>query len=100
MRGRMTLHSHAAHTPAATAARMGSHELAKDPICGMMVDKAAALTSVRGGRTYYFCSPSCQRTFADPERELKSMRLRVTIALTGVLALAILRAGAIIALAA
>src|SRR3990172_1427644 len=100
MRGRMNPHSHAAHAPAATVARMGSHELAKDPICGMMVDKTTAPSSERGGRTYYFCSQNCLRTFEDPERELKSMRLRVTIALTGVLALAILRAGAFIALAA
>ncbi|WP_447954036.1 heavy metal translocating P-type ATPase [Sphingopyxis chilensis] len=78
----------------------GATERAKDPICGMMVDKATALTSVRGGRTYYFCSPGCKQTFEDPERELKSMRTRVTIALTGVLALAVLRAGAFIALAA
>jgi len=75
-------------------------ERAKDPICGMMVDKATALTSERGARTYYFCSPGCKQTFEDPERELKSMKTRVTIALTGVLALAILRAGAFIALAA
>jgi Cu+-exporting ATPase len=66
----------------------------------MMVAKATALTSERGGRTYYFCSPACKRTFDDPERELKSMRTRVAIALTGVLALAVLRAGAFIALAA
>jgi P-type Cu+ transporter len=96
----MNLHSHAAHTPTAAVLATGTHELAKDPICGMMVDKATALTLERGGRTYYFCSPACQRTFEDPERELKSMRTRVTIALTGVLALAILRAGAFIALAA
>jgi P-type Cu+ transporter len=74
-------------------------DLAKDPICGMLVDKATALTSERGGRTYYFCSVGCQRTFASPEAELKSMRTRVTIALTGVLFLAILRAAAFIALA-
>ena len=74
--------------------------LAKDPVCGMMVDKATALHSERGGRTYYFCSTSCQRIFESPEAELKSMRRRVTIALTGVLALAILRAGAFIGLAA
>ena len=78
----------------------GALDRAKDPICGMMVDKATALTSERGGRTWYFCSPGCKQTFEDPERELKSMRTRVTIALTGVLALAILRAGAFIALAA
>ena len=73
---------------------------AKDPICGMMVDKGTALKTERGGRTYYFCSPQCLRTFLDPERELKSMKRRVTIALTGVLALALLRAGAFLALAA
>ena len=77
-----------------------SKEMAKDPICGMMVDKATALKSERGGRAYYFCSSSCQRTFESPEAELKSMKTRVAIALTGVLALAILRAGAFIALAA
>ncbi|MFY9270740.1 MAG: YHS domain-containing protein, partial [Candidatus Manganitrophaceae bacterium] len=76
-----------------------SKEMVKDLICGMMVDKATALKSERGGRTYYFCSPACQRTFESPEAELKSMRRRVTIALTGVLFLAILRAAAFIALA-
>jgi Cu+-exporting ATPase len=82
------------------AATAKGPNLAKDPICGMMVSKASALTSERGGRTYYFCSPQCQRTFEDPERELKSMRTRVAVALTGVLALAVLRAGAFLALAA
>ncbi|MBI4005334.1 MAG: heavy metal translocating P-type ATPase [Gammaproteobacteria bacterium] len=75
-------------------------ELAKDPICGMMVNKATTLRTERGGRTYYFCSTGCQRTFESPEQELKAMKTRVMIALTGVLALAILRAGAFIALAA
>jgi Cu+-exporting ATPase len=65
-----------------------------------MVSKATALKSERNGRFYYFCSPDCQRTFEDPERELKAMRTRVAVALTGVLALAVLRAGAFIALAA
>jgi Cu+-exporting ATPase len=85
---------------AMTARAAPAADRAKDPICGMMVDKATALRSERGGRTYYFCSPQCQRTFADPERELRSMRTRVAVALTGMLALAILRAGAFLALAA
>src|SRR5574341_229188 len=90
-----------AHAQAAAAPpNPARKEMAKDPVCGMMVAKATALRTERGGRTYYFCSPQCRRTFADPERELKSMRTRVTIALTGVLALAILRAGAFLALAA
>lgn len=84
-------------TVASTRARK---DLAKDPVCGMMVDKATSLHTERAGRHYYFCSTGCQRTFESPEQELKSMRLRVTIALTGVLALAIMRAGAFLALAA
>ncbi len=92
--------AHAEHdTPMQSAIRKSAKEMAKDPICGMMVDKATSLRSERGGRTYYFCSVGCQRTFESPEAELKSMRTRVTIALTGVLALAIMRAGAFLALA-
>jgi Cu+-exporting ATPase len=81
------------------AAVRAAKDLAKDPICGMVVEKATALKSERAGRAYYFCSVGCQRTFESPEQELKSMRTRVAIALTGVLALAILRAGAFLALA-
>ncbi len=97
----MTDHAHAhAHHGAAAMAPGG---MAKDPICGMVVNKAGAvaahLTSERSARIYYFCSSGCKSTFEDPERELKSMRTRVTVALTGVLALAMLRAGAFIALA-
>src|SRR3990170_4268529 len=85
--------------PAAAKPAKPSKEMAKDPICGMVVDKATALKSERAGRAYYFCSVGCQRTFESPEAELKSMRTRVTIALTGVLFLAILRAAAFLALA-
>ena len=47
----------------------GATALAKDPICGMMVDKAKALTAERGGRTYYFCSPACKTAFEkSPEK--------------------------------
>ena len=75
-------------------------DAAKDPICGMLVSKQTALRTERGGRVYYFCSAGCQRTFESPEQELKAMKTRVMIALTGVLALAVLRAGAFLALAA
>lgn len=84
------------HTPVAVNAHSGK---AKDPICGMLVDKSTPLQSVRNGRTYYFCSAGCQQTFESPETELKSMKRRVSIAMGGVLALALLRAGAFIALA-
>ena len=84
---------------ATNAAAPSGKQLAKDPICGMLVDKATALSCERGGRHYYFCSDTCLRTFASPENELKAMQTRVTIALTGVLALALLRAGAFLGLA-
>ncbi|MCT0212811.1 heavy metal translocating P-type ATPase [Synechococcus sp. CS-1327] len=74
--------------------------MAKDPICGMVVPVATALTTQRGGRAYYFCSQSCLQTFLNPDRELRVMRRRVGFVLGGVLALALLRAGAFIALAA
>jgi len=91
-------HDHARAMPDAKIPKAGK-EMAKDPICGMVVEKATSLKSERGGRAYYFCSVGCQRTFESPEQELKSMRTRVTIALTGVLFLAILRAGAFLGLA-
>ena len=70
------------------ALRRGGQGQAKGPICGMMVDKATALHTER---SYYFCSAGCQRTFESPEQELKSMRTRVAVAMTGVLALPIRR---------
>ena len=85
--------------PLQAARPKAGKDLAKDPICGMMIDKTTALRSERAGRAYYFCSAGCQKTFESPEQALKSMKTRVAIALTGVLALAILRAGAFIALA-
>lgn len=90
---------HHDHGMTEAKAPKSAKDMAKDPICGMVVEKATALKSERSGRTYYFCSVGCQRTFESPETELKSMRIRVMIALTGVLALAIMRAGAFLALA-
>lgn len=85
--------------PVGLPPRKASENTAKDPICGMVVDKTTALKTERAGRAYYFCSVGCQRTFESPEQELKSLRTRVTLALTGVLALAILRASAFLGLA-
>ncbi len=44
--------------------------MAKDPVCGMMVDeKKAKLKSDYMGKTYYFCAPSCKTTFdKDPAK--------------------------------
>ena len=75
-------------------------EMAKDPICGMVIPKDRAIKRVVGGREYYFCSETCVKTFEAPEAELKDMKRRVTIALTGVLALAVFRAALFLGLAA
>jgi Cu+-exporting ATPase len=59
---------------------------ARDPVCGMTVDKDTALKAKLGDRTYYFCSQSCVDVYTQPERELKAMKRRVTLTLIGVLA--------------
>jgi hypothetical protein len=42
---------------------------ATDPVCGMRVDRARALSERYGGRTLHFCSERCRSRFrADPER--------------------------------
>jgi len=86
--------------PGETERLAATGEMAKDPICGMVIPKDRSIKREVGGRTYYFCSDSCVKTFEAPEAELRSMKRRVTIALTGVLALAILRAGIFLGLAA
>jgi len=35
----------------------------KDPVCGMDVDAASAISAVHEGTTYYFCSESCHTKF-------------------------------------
>jgi Cu+-exporting ATPase len=38
--------------------------MARDPICGMDVDRdQAAARSEHGGRTFYFCSMACKTQF-------------------------------------
>ena len=47
--------------------------MAKDPVCGMDVDaKVGAIQSNHLGKTYYFCSDGCKRSFEkDPTRYVK-----------------------------
>ncbi|MGA7649706.1 MAG: heavy metal translocating P-type ATPase [Thermoplasmata archaeon] len=52
-----------------------------DPVCGMFVEAGPeALALTRDGRTYYFCSQSCRRTFAEPERERQRLLRRLALA--------------------
>ncbi|MCX8149971.1 MAG: YHS domain-containing protein [Candidatus Bathyarchaeota archaeon] len=48
--------------------------MAKDPVCGMMVDeKTAKHKSDYQGKTYYFCAASCKSTFdKNPAKFAKS----------------------------
>ena len=73
---------------------------ATDPVCGMRVSKANSIKKQFDGRIHYFCSEECVRKFESPEEELKSMKKRVTIALSGVLLIAALRVVATLTLAA
>ncbi|MCL7383103.1 MAG: YHS domain-containing protein [Thaumarchaeota archaeon] len=47
--------------------------MAKDPVCGMMVDeKNAKYVSEYKARRYYFCSLTCKNLFdKNPEKYLK-----------------------------
>lgn len=44
--------------------------MAKDPVCGMEIDeKTAAGKSEYKGKTYYFCSTGCKKSFdKEPEK--------------------------------
>ncbi len=57
-----------------------SGELARDPVCGMMVDPATApYRATHEGQTFYFCARSCQTKFeGDPAYYLIPPEERVT----------------------
>ena len=47
-------------------------EKAKDPVCGIMVDKNPALSYTYKGETYYFCSKTDEEKFKQaPEKYVK-----------------------------
>ena len=73
--------------------------MAKDPVCGMVVDDKTALKSDIEGRQFYFCSSSCMNTFANPEKELSKLKKRMYVAATGALILAIIRGALYLGLA-
>jgi Cu+-exporting ATPase len=73
--------------------------MAKDPVCGMVVNEGTALSADIGGRKFYFCSTNCLNTFANPEKELSKLKKRMYVAASGALILAILRAAVYLGLA-
>ena len=40
-----------------------SKSVTKDPICGMTVDEATALSAESDGKTFFFCSDRCRQKF-------------------------------------
>jgi len=71
-----------------------------DPVCGMIVNENTAIHSEIGGRKFYFCSPTCQKTFTEPEKELSKMKKRMYIAASGALILAVIRGALYLGVAA
>lgn len=50
--------------------------MAKDPVCGMVVDeKKAAATVTHQGKPYFFCSEGCKTKFLqNPARYVEAVR--------------------------
>ena len=45
-----------------------------DPVCGMAIDRGAAIVVVHAGATYHCCDVVCAETFRDePERWLRGL---------------------------
>ena len=55
----------------------GDAEPVVDPVCGMTVDPATALSTTHAGREFFFCSEHCRDTFtADPGAHLPQTTTR------------------------
>src|SRR3954469_23158389 len=50
-----------------------------DPVCGMKVDRAKALTAEHGGRTWYFCSEHCRSQFQAEHADERPLEALATL---------------------
>ena len=75
-------------------------EYATDPITGMRLLKSRAIKKNFGGRDYYFADEHSLKKFQSPEEELKTMKRRIALALSGVIILGVARLVATLTLAA
>src|ERR687891_1114116 len=56
--------------------------MAKDPVCGMFVEeKPDTIQYSKDGRLYYFCSNQCLNEFTQPEKELRKLKIYVSISI-------------------
>lgn len=46
--------------------------MAKDPVCNMNVDEKKAAKAKYKGKTYYFCSPTCEWAFKHNPKQFLS----------------------------
>ncbi|MBC8500383.1 MAG: YHS domain-containing protein [Nanoarchaeota archaeon] len=53
--------------------------MAKDPVCNMDVDEKKAAKADYKGKTYYFCSPSCQWAFNSNPKQFLSEKNKTEI---------------------
>ena len=54
--------------------------MAKDPVCGMLVEEGEhALKATRYGTTYYFCSETCLVEFQAPEKAIARLKRLVAL---------------------
>src|SRR6201998_3475661 len=57
-------------------------KMAKDPVCGMFVEeRPESIRYNKDGREYYFCSKQCLNEFTQPEKELRKLKMYVTISI-------------------
>ena len=62
----------AATSMTALAQAKKAPEKARDPVCGIMVDKDPKLSANHNGETYYFCSKADMEKFKkEPEKYVK-----------------------------
>lgn len=60
------------------AGNEGAGNMTKDPVCGMDVDENKAAKTKYKGKTYYFCSPTCQWAFeSNPQQFLKGKKIKM-----------------------
>ena len=57
--------------------------MARDPVCGMYVDEETTpFKTVVDGKTYYFCSEQCLRTFTQPAMERRNLKRLIIFSTT------------------
>lgn len=56
--------------------------MAKDPVCGMYVEERPdSIRYTLKGKEYFFCSTQCLNEYREPEKELKKLKIHVTVSI-------------------